>query len=49
MSVRNSRDRRTTRRAGALARFKLDPARASDADYQKRKAEELEALKQPLK
>lgn len=49
MSARNSRDRRAQRRAGALERFKLDPARANDADYQKRKAQELEALKKPLK
>lgn len=48
MPSNNSKTNRSVRRAAALERFKLDPAKANDAEYRERKAQELEALKKPV-
>lgn len=48
MPANNSKTNRAIRRAAALERFKLDPARLTDEGYQERKAVELEALKKPV-
>ena len=45
MPANNSKTNRNIRRAAALARFKLNPAKAENKQYQEAKAIELEALK----
>lgn len=44
MPANNSPTNRAIRRASALERFKLDPKRIDDKDYQERKSVEKEAL-----
>lgn len=49
MPANNSKTNRSIRRAAALERFKMDPARLTDDEYQKRKEQELEALKRAVR
>lgn len=44
MPANNSKTNRSIRRASALTRFKLDPKRIDDKDYQERKSIERAAL-----
>ena len=44
MPANNSKTNVAIRRASALTRFKLDPKRIDDKDYQERKATEKAAL-----
>ena len=44
MPANNSKTNRNIRRAAALERFKIDPAKQGDEKYMERKAQEKEAL-----